>query len=105
MKEGLMGFLMIILVIGGLFGLTALSLAHYQFFAPRFENARREVFENTKSFRDGSRRDFDNLYVAYQSAKTPEEKQAILSVIRQRVYGVPEDQVPSEINQLLTKGQ
>jgi len=80
------------------------GLTNYKFFAPKYENARREVFENTKSYRDGTKRDFDNLYVAYQTAKETEEKTAILSVIRERVSGTPNELIPSNINQLLTKG-
>jgi hypothetical protein len=84
-----------------LFGLQYGSLQNYKFFAPKYEDARREVFENTKSFRDGSARDFENLLISYLSANTEEGKQAILSVIRQRAYGVPQEQLPLEIKNLL----
>ena len=90
---------LLILVLG--VGLNFFGLANYQFFAPKYENARREVYENTKSYRDGSRRDFDNLYLAYKSAKSDDEKAAILSVIRERAAGAPPEVVPAEIYQLL----
>lgn len=88
-----------LLVLG--FVLNAVGLVNYQFFAPKYENARREVFENTKSYRDGSRRDFDNLYLAYKTAKSDDEKAAVLSIIRERASTAPEDVVPAEIKQLL----
>ncbi len=96
------GVIILILITG--FLLTGANLASYQFWGPKLENAHRTVYEETKSYRDGSRRDFDNLYLAYKSAKSDDEKTAILSVMRERASSAPEDVVPTEVNQLLHTG-
>lgn len=51
-----------ILFIGVLFGLQYLGLANYKFFAPKYQNAQREVFENTQSFTEGKRQDLIKYY-------------------------------------------
>ena len=52
----------IILLIGALFGLQYLGLANYKFFAPKYQNAQREVFENTQSFTEGKKQDLIKYY-------------------------------------------
>jgi len=64
---------------------------------PKYQNAHREIFENTKSFRDGSSRDLDNLRLSYLRAATPEEKAAIKDIMRHRALGVPKEQISSKV--------
>lgn len=85
----------------GVFVLNAVGLTNYSIFGPRYENVRREVYEQTKSFRDGSRRDFDNMYMAYTEAKDPAEKAAILSVMRSRAAGVDMNMLSPQARSLL----
>ena len=91
----------LILIAGLTFGLNAVGFINYSFWAPKQEQVRRDVFENTKSYRDGLRRDFDNLYLSYETEKDPATKSAILSVIRHRADGVDPDFLPSDIRNLL----
>ena len=58
----------IILLIGALFGLQYLGLANYKFFAPKYQNAQREVFENTQSFTEGKRQDLIKYYHEWLNA-------------------------------------
>ena len=104
MKE--FGIFIALVVILGAFGfaLTSWDLFNYNFWAPKYENARRGVYEETKSYRDGSRRDFDNLYLAYKGAKSDDEKAAVLSVLRERAASAPAEVVPTEVYQLLHTG-
>ena len=83
------------------FVLNYTGLVSYQFFGPKYEAARRNVFEETKSYRDGLRRDFDNLYIQYETEKDPDAKAAVLSVIKHRAYGVDPDFLPDNIRNLL----
>ena len=80
---------------------NAMGFWSYQFWAPRQEQVRREVFEQTKSYRDGTRRDFDNLYLQYETEKDPDAKNAILSVIRHRAFGVDSNLLPNNIRNLI----
>ena len=61
MKEILAGFVFIMVLAGGIFAIQSFDFGSYKFWAPKYEDARREVFENTKSYRDGSRRDLDKV--------------------------------------------
>jgi hypothetical protein len=56
----------------------------YKFFAPKYEDVRREVFENTKSYREGMVQELRNMQFQYVKA-TPEHKQALASIILHRV--------------------
>ena len=105
MLNGIKYSLVFLVVLVGLFIvgnlMTGLDLAQYRFWGPKIENAHRAVYEETKSYRDGSRRDFENLYVAYTTATTPEDKTAVLSVAKERADGVNPESVPDNLKQLL----
>lgn len=96
---GLIGVLLLMAVFS--FGVSAIGFGNYWFWAPKTEQVRREVFENTKSYRDGLRRDFDNLYLSYETEKDPDTKAAILSVIRHRSDGVDPAFLPENVRNLL----
>jgi hypothetical protein len=72
----------------------------YKVFAPRQENIRREVFENTKSYKQGMVQELQNLQVEYLKADK-EHKQAIASIILQRSADFPEDQMPADLRQFI----
>ena len=61
------------------FGLELGGLQWQRFFAPKRENIRREVFENTKSYTHGKIQDLAKYYEEYQKA---EDKEAIESLIK-----------------------
>ena len=62
MKTVLIWLLGIILLFASLFGLQYLGLVNYKFFAPKYQNVQREVFENTQSFTEGKRQDLIKYY-------------------------------------------
>ncbi len=101
MKEffGIIGIILFVLLLG--FGLTAFDYGSLKFWGPKYENAHREIFENTKSFRDGSIRDLDNLRLAYLQAQDPDAKAAIKDTMRQRALGVPREQISPAVNQII----
>jgi len=45
-----------------LFGLQYVGIVNYKFFAPKYQNAQREVFENTQSFTEGKIQDLIKYY-------------------------------------------
>lgn len=98
MKE-LFGLILAIAVL--IFLITAYNYGSLIFWGTKFQNADRQIFENTKSFRDGSARDLDNLRLSYLTAKTPEEKSAIKDTMRHRALGVPREQISPEINSII----
>lgn len=104
MKPSLIAFSIfgfIFLIFGlGIF-LRAEGIWETKTFGVAEQNAQTEVYQHSEAYREGTQRDFDELYLEYQRAADPASKQAILSVIRHRAEGVPTDQVPSNIRSLL----
>ena len=85
MREGLkfFGFLAIFaaVFVGILFGVSALGLIYFQFFAPKFQAAQRDVYEQTPSYVQGKEQSLAELQFEYQRAKTQGEKNNIRSMI------------------------
>src|SRR5437870_4319125 len=78
-------------IIGGLiafvllvFGLSYAGLINYQFFASKYENAGRNVFENTNSYMRGKIQDLSNYKLQYDQSKDLADGEAIKAVIRQQ---------------------
>lgn len=87
----------VFLIVGAVIGIRVLGIADTKVLGVVDQNAQREVFEQSKAYRDGVRRDLDELQLSYVRAQTAEEKAAVLSVLRHRVEGVPVDLVPADV--------
>lgn len=72
----------IVLVVAIIFGLNYLGLANFRFFAPKYENAKREVYENTQSYVEGKRQAITKHYNEWRKADSA-EKNAIRAVVLQ----------------------
>lgn len=57
----------------------------------------RRNFERSQSYREGLRRDFDELMRAYAKAKDDDERGVVLSTLRHRVAGAPPEAVPADV--------
>ena len=91
MKDFFIGIGLLILGLGLGFLLKFVGLFEYQFFAPKYENARREVFENTQSYVEGKRQDLIRYRLQYNQAPSTENKNAIKSTIRLMFSNVDPD--------------
>lgn len=93
---GTLGALMLILVVG--FGLGMLNLESYEFFAPRYENARRQAFEQTRSFNAGMIQEFEDMRFQYQQAD-PTHRAALASIILHDAagYNLDDPDMPSDL--------
>lgn len=69
----------------------------YKFFAPKYEEVRREVFENTPSYKWGMIQELQNMQFKYEQA-IPEQKGALKAIILQRAnqYGI--DRLPPDLH-------
>jgi hypothetical protein len=74
---GIGGFAILLSVI---FGCGLFSFGYYKFFAPKYANVEREVFENTKSFNHGKVQDLVKYYEEYTKASI-DEKESIRQLI------------------------
>lgn len=72
------------------FALNELGFRIFQLNAPRTEQVRRETFEQSRSFREGTVRDLENLYLEYSRSNNA-GKVAIRDVARHRMVDVPEE--------------
>ena len=98
----------ILAIVGGVVGLGALTwgIAYHEliftaFFAPKFENVRRNTFEQSKSFQTGAVQELQNMQFEYIKA-APEHKKALSDVIRHRAVEVPADAMPSDLQSFIS---
>jgi len=96
MKYALIAVGALALMLGLTWILTGNEFFLYKFFAPKQEAVRREVFEQTKSFIDGSIRDIRADQISYIKADK-EQKAAIASVVLHKIDGIPEDKLPPDL--------
>ena len=59
----------------------------YKFFAPKYEQVRRETFEQTRSFNVGMVTELENMQVAYETEKNERAKRTLADVILHRASG------------------
>lgn len=98
----------ILAMFGGVIGIGALTwgltyheLAFTSFFAPKFENVRRNTFEQSKSFRTGAVQELQNMQFEYIKAD-PAHQKALADVIRHRAVEVPADAMPSDLQAFIS---
>jgi hypothetical protein len=82
-------------------GLTYHELIFTSFFAPKYENVRRNTFEQSKSFRTGAVQELQNMQFEYIKA-SPEHKKALADIIRHRATEVPADAMPSDLQSFIS---
>jgi hypothetical protein len=95
-------------IFGGVVGLGALTwgityhnLLFTAFFAPKYENVRRDAFEQSKSFQTGAVQELQNMQFEYIKA-SPEHKKALADIIRQRAVEVPADAMPTNLEYFIS---
>ena len=98
----------ILAIVGGVVGFGAFvwGVAYHEliftsFFAPKFENVRRNTFEQSKSFRTGAVQELQNMQFEYIKA-SPEHKKALADIIRQRAVEVPADAMPTNLESFIS---
>lgn len=65
----------------------------YQVFAPKYEAARRNVFEQSKAYNQGMIQELDQMRLDYVKG-TPEQKEAIASIVLHRTADYDVDKLP-----------
>lgn len=86
------------------FGLSSANLAHFSFFAPKYENVERKVFENTQSYIHGKVQDLAKYKKEYSATNSRTERQAIQSIINQQFSQLNSDDiVDSNLRNFLIK--
>ena len=73
----------------------------YKFFTPKQEQMRREVFEQSKAYRQGMVQELQNMQFEYVKAGK-DGKEAMRSIILHRAADVPPDAMPVELNAFIS---
>lgn len=104
MKDGLKAFGSIILVLVFILGIAWIAQGNDFFlmklFAPKYEQVRRETFEQSKAYNDGMCQELRNMQFEFAKA-TPTQKVALKNIILHRVSGFPEKNLPSDLQLFL----
>jgi hypothetical protein len=82
-------------------GIAYHELFFTSFFAPKYEDVRRNTFERSKSFRTGAIQELQNMQFEYIKA-APEHKKALAGVLRHRALEVPADAMPSDLQSFIS---
>ena len=72
----------------------------YKYFAPKQEAVRREVFEQTKSYKQGMVQELQNMQFQYVQA-TAEQKGALKSIILHRSADFPTEDMPTDLRSFI----
>lgn len=82
-------FLAIFLVLTTMAAVQGTDFFLYQYFGPRREEVRREVFEQSHAFRQGAIQELEQLRLDYVRS-TPEQRSGIASLMLHRVAEIPD---------------
>jgi hypothetical protein len=96
---GVIGGLIAVILLGWI--LQANNYVNFAFWAPKYENVRRNTFENTQSYVQGKIQDLSNYKLQYSQAKDTDTKQGIQSVIRTQFANFDINQCPEELKPFL----
>lgn len=101
---GYVGAFILAIICLMLFGWVAYgnSFFLYKFFAPKQEQVRREVFEQSKAYRQGLIQELNNLHVDYIKA-TPEQKLGLMTIILHKAADVPPETLTPDLNAFLAE--
>lgn len=94
----------ILAIVGGvalLWGVAYHDLLFTAFFAPKYENVRRNTFEQSKSFRTGAVQELQNMQFEYIRSDA-EHKKALADVIRHRAAEIPADAMPTDLQSFIS---
>lgn len=92
--------LILLLVIGG-WSIRACSTVDKATLVAVDQEPDRRNFERSQGYREGLRRDFDELMLQYAKAKSDDERAVVLSTLRHRVQGAPPEAVPEDVKKFI----
>ena len=91
----------VVLGLGVLWVVTGNQFFLYQYFAPKIESVRRQVFEGTKSYNQGMIQELQNMQFDYQRVTDPNAKAALAKIILHRAADYDEDRLPVDLRQFI----
>lgn len=97
------GFIVVVLALTWVFQGNDFFL--YRYFAPKQEQVRREVFENSRAFNQGMVQELQNMQFEYLKQTDPKAKDAMASIILHRAsgYNLDDPIVPADLRDFISQ--
>ena len=96
------GALALVLLLGAGWVFQGNDFFLYKVFAPKYEQVRRETFEQTKSYRQGMVQELENMQLAYVKADSA-GKRAMAPIILHRAADAQPSTLTPDLNSFLTE--
>ena len=100
MKDFFIGLGLLVVGVLIIIGISFGGLWSYRYFAPRYEDARRKVFKETRSYNEGKMQQLAKYWHEYITG-TVEEKEVIGSTIRHMFADYESQELPVELRNFL----
>jgi hypothetical protein len=75
----------------------------FKVFAPKYEEVRRETYEQSTAYIQGTIQELERLQVEYETAPNTSNKETIANMIIKRASGFPEDRMPERLKIFINK--
>ena len=73
----------------------------FKVFAPKYEQVRRETFEQTKSYNQGMIQELQNMRFDYVKTDNQQQRDALASIMLHRAADYPEDKMPNDLRSFI----
>jgi hypothetical protein len=88
---------LILVAIATVFVVSFLSFKGYEYFAPKYEEVRRNTMVNSRQYDEATLRELYRLKRQYDEAKTDEERNTVALSARHEFEIFPEDKLPPKL--------
>ena len=95
-------FLILLFILGLGWVLYGNQFFMFQFFAPKVEQVRRNVFEESKAYRQGLIQEMNSLHVDYIKA-SPDQKEGLRTIILHKAADIPPEILGPDLNAFLNQ--
>lgn len=75
----------------------------YKAFAPKYEQVRRETFEQSKAYNQGMVQELQNMQFEYEKTTDPKAKMALRPIILHRAADYDIDKLPADLRSFIQK--
>lgn len=94
------GILIVVLLLGLSWVVQGNDFFLYKYFAPKYADVQREVFQNTKAYNQGLAQELDSWRIEYAKGDA-ETKKMLASIVRQRTADYDLNRFPIELREFV----
>ena len=96
------GILVLICILGLTWLIQGNDFFMYKFFGIKYENVRREIFEQSQAYNQGMKQELENMRIEYDKADDA-HKDAIACIMLRRVSYFGEEKLPPDMREFVTQ--